>query len=808
MQQVMEQNRDSDLTITGTAASWIWPSGPELPNQYIEFRQDFELTQPDPHAELLICAESNYALWLNDVFVDCGQYPSHPDHRAYDRLAVGRYLRPGTNTLLVRGYHQGADSFQYIKSEPGLIFVLQSGADLVVSGRHTLYRRSSGYREGPIARATRQQGFTYEYNAAGAATEWHAIADADLRSAAHNDFFTRPVAKLVIGPRLPVTIRAQGALRRNPVASVTPETPEPTVAKLVQSDFLSARHPRDIFTPSSSLALPSADGVDFSPALLEGGGAYVVIDCGGEEAGLLEIEIDADAGACIDIAHGEHLDDLRVRAFVGGRNFASRYRAAEGRQTFTHYFTRIACRYIQLHITQAERFKLYYVGLRPTEYPVQVRGRFTAADSLFDQVYQTGIRTLSLCMHERYEDSPWREQALYGFDGRNQALSGHHCFGDYAFAASSLALLGHALGDDGYLPMCAPAVIEITIPSFSFAWVLALDDYFLYSADAGSVRRMLPTLHRMLRTHIAKLEQDLLPCPTGQQYWQFYEWVPGLDGQGRLLNDARRYDAPLNLLFCLAIEAGARLGDACQDNASAQTYREVAARIRQRIAAAFWDSAENAYQTSIGEGAVPHFAELTQSLALLASVPPADIASRLRGRLAQDANGLVAATLSHCLLKFEAMLMDSQAHGPRVFDAIRRDWGHMLSSGATSFWETIKGGDDFDFAGSLCHGWSAIPVYIESAYLLGVRPLEPGFRRFVVDPVAGVVACCKGTVPTPHGDINVEWEQGASGFVLRHLSYPPQTQPVLGRACCISVESRDGASAPRGLENKGKCNAN
>ncbi|MFQ7077041.1 MAG: hypothetical protein ACLRSW_03420 [Christensenellaceae bacterium] len=36
----------------------------------------------------------------------------------------------------------------------------------------------------------------------------------------------------------------------------------------------------------------------------------------------------------------------------------------------------------------------------------------------------------------------------------------------------------------------------------------------------------------------------------------------------------------------------------------------------------------------------------------------------------------------------------------------------MLKRGATTFWETIKGEADFEGAGSLCHGWSAVPVYV------------------------------------------------------------------------------------------------
>ena len=38
--------------------------------------------------------------------------------------------------------------------------------------------------------------------------------------------------------------------------------------------------------------------------------------------------------------------------------------------------------------------------------------------------------------------------------------------------------------------------------------------------------------------------------------------------------------------------------------------------------------------------------------------------------------------------------------------------GMMLTNGATSTWETIKGREDFLNAGSLCHAWTATPIYI------------------------------------------------------------------------------------------------
>ena len=42
-------------------------------------------------------------------------------------------------------------------------------------------------------------------------------------------------------------------------------------------------------------------------------------------------------------------------------------------------------------------------------------------------------------------------------------------------------------------------------------------------------------------------------------------------------------------------------------------------------------------------------------------------------------------------------------------------WSAMLDAGATSFWEVSEGWKAFGGAGSLCHGWSAVPVYFYGA---------------------------------------------------------------------------------------------
>ena len=60
---------------------------------------------------------------------------------------------------------------------------------------------------------------------------------------------------------------------------------------------------------------------------------------------------------------------------------------------------------------------------------------------------------------------------------------------------------------------------------------------------------------------------------------------------------------------------------------------------------------------------------------------------------------------------------------------------------------------------SRAHAWAASPTYDLTAYVLGVRPAEPGYRRAVVDPYLGPLTHAAGRVPTPRGWIDVRVDE-------------------------------------------------
>ena len=102
----------------------------------------------------------------------------------------------------------------------------------------------------------------------------------------------------------------------------------------------------------------------------------------------------------------------------------------------------------------------------------------------------------------------------------------------------------------------------------------------------------------------------------------------------------------------------------------------------------------------------------------------------------------------------------------QALDYMRLCWGLMLDNGATSCWEM------WNHYTSQCHGWSAGPVMILPAYVLGVRPTALGFRRFEVRPRPGDLEWARGRVPTPLGPIDVSWER-SGGKLSAEIAVPP-----------------------------------
>lgn len=771
--------------LPSSQCKWLWLS-PERNeseiNQYAHFRDSFSACPEEGPVALSISADSQYEVWLNGSLVARGQYADYPDYKVYDTWDISTYVEE-ENVLCILVYYQGRSSSCYRHGKPGVLFeVSQQGEDehwipLLSSSGSAYCRRAAEYRCGDMEMISGQLGFVFEYNANyddgwrkrgydpqinnGKGNPWHSAA-------AFQNFqrlYPRPIQKLIIGKAQPVTLRSQGIFR------MAPEEGRTTAARMQQA-YLSFRSLQDMTNPSLRGPV-SLDGKGALPFRSPADNLYLLLDLGKEESGYLHLDITTTPGTEIQIAYGEHLEDLRVRAEIGGRNFSGRYISAGGRERFTYYNKRLGGRYLQMFV-HAKEFTLHYAGLLPANYPLTQKGKFHCSDSLHNRIYQVGLRSLQLCMHEHYEDCPWREQALYAMDSRTQMLCGYYAFGEYTFARESLRLLALGQRKDGLLELCAPAEVPITIPSFSFIWVKALEEYVLYSGDREFGKEMMDCVERLIRSFwISSRGGELLQARRGPQYWNFYEWAPGLDGEpyGDYLAEdkAGNQDGLLNAFYKIALDAATRLCKWLDEtDPHNHSYSNLAAwcemladNVKASFHKTFWDEERQAYASYLADGIPTHYSELLQALVLSANLCPDSVKDRLTALLAKEETlygenaELIPCTQSHCIFKYEALLSQGDRYSEFVFREVEEKWGAMLFQGATSFWETERGAADFDNAGSLCHGWSAVPVYLYYKYILGIAPILPGFQDYQFQPCQSSILAAEGTIPTPNASFQV-----------------------------------------------------
>ena len=647
--------------------AWIWENHCPKYDEYADFSEFFSVKRENAKVILRISADSNYAAYVNGELAAFGQYADLPHCKVMDTHELSRYCNLGKNQICITVWYHGAPSSIYKTGQAGLFFEVTADDTVVAcSGKHTACRKNPyyvPYREKII---TKEIGFSFFYDAAACDVPWHSAVETGYQPKLHE----RPILPL--------------------------ELEELAIGRVIDGDNCTK----------------------------------FILELDREEAGFIAFSLDSQCKQKITISYAEHLVDGEVPRYIGKRDFSVEYGAHEGRNTYMNPFRRVAGRYLEI---KAEvPITLICAGICPTMYPV-TEIPFDTGSSRRQKVYEIAKRTLRLCMHEHYEDCPWREQALYTMDSRNQMLCGYYAFGETRFARASLWLMGQDRRKDGMISDCVPSGIGLVIPSFCLHWYQQVLEYTEYTGDLTLAAEIWDKLCSVLDafTNFFDYDGGLLPCLPTENYWNFYEW------SGRyLMRNFQEPGKPDLLLNCLLLRALDIMTDLARRTGRTFHLSDMAQPLRSRIREVFRRN-DGLYNTDI---AGTHVCELGNAMAVLTGVAdrddtevicrmltntednirihkiPIDLAVLSRVCDRTDPKGdtvdIVPVSLSMSCFVYDALLQtDFEAYRNFVLDDIDHRYGIMLDTGATTFWETLGGWHTFENAGSLCHGWSAMPIY-------------------------------------------------------------------------------------------------
>lgn len=633
-------------------AKWIWKNGTSQKDEHVEFFAPFFCKNSVQKTVLYISADSDYGVFVNGKRVAFGQYPDYPHYKVYDKIDITEFLVEGNNALAIEAWYYGENSSTYTVGEAGVWFFIVCGEEILIeSNQNTLSRLSKTYASHLEKKLTAQLGYSYAYDARKE-DGWKTVGGAD---------FTRSEER---------------------------EDPLPSVLRPIKN--------LEIGAPVQGKIIKTETG-------------RVLLDFGKETVGVFRIRFQAEEEQKVTLAYGEHITDGWVRSKIGDRDFSIEYFAKKGENDYTGYFRRLGLRYAEIRFEYSLRN--LQVEILPVNYPVKEKP-FACKDKEFDPIYKVCVDTLKLCMHDHYEDCPWREQALYIMDSRNQMLCGYYAFEEYAFARANLKLISQDNSQDGMLSICYPAGTDLTIPSFGLHFFTQVKEYGEYSGDWEFVKEIFPKLESVLRVYLDKQKKDggLISKFEGARYWNFYEWADGLAntpwmaGQNSLTACEER-DLVLNCLLSLALQNMAYI---CEKLGKENGFLQQAKCLNERIYKEFYRKDTGAFALcATGE----EYTELGNALAVLCGVANEEQSRFICEKLTAD-SGWTKITLSMKCFKYDALLKtDTEKYRAYILEDIKSVYNKMLASGATSVWETEKGESDFDGAGSLCHGWSAMPVY-------------------------------------------------------------------------------------------------
>jgi len=418
--------------------------------------------------------------------------------------------------------------------------------------------------------------------------------------------------------------------------------------------------------------------------------------------------------------------------------------------------------------TPKERWPLFD-AIRVTD----ARGRVLLADDFSGGLDRwLFARTLSYVA-----DGAKRDRLVWSGDLYFAQRSAYYASANPVYLRDSLRMLAFNQTPDGYVhaspyperSVAPPRGDYGPFPSDEFAaWLLPVAwDHLLYTGDRETIRELWPALQRLMAYLEAHLGADGL----------FQQRSETSKHAGNLKVGDVRKRAFMNILLWAVFRDAARIADelSLRDEAAAARRREAA--LVHALDRHLWDEDGGFYREAVE---TPRFGAEANALALSLGLVSPERARRIAPQFKKIGHGKFQSLASRGRFEYGF----AQSGLQTLFD---HNWLKLLDDGWKGAWTTTE------CMGTITKGWgdeshpdTAIAHHF-SAYLLGVVPLEPGFRRFRVRPhVTREVRWAKGLVPTPRGAVRCEWAFKEDSIALL-LTVPKGTRAEIALPGCRRV---------------------
>lgn len=547
---------------TGWSARWIGTDEPSHPNQWLCFRQAFNVSRVPRRALARIAVDSKYWLWLNGTLVvregGLKRGPT-PTDTYFDEVDLAPHLKRGENTIAILVWYFGRHGFAHKDS-----------------GRCGLLVQVDAHEGAKPLLATDATWRVKEHPAFGNTGEPHPnkrLSEANIRFDARDD--------------IPAWIAPNFADGRWPKAAELGLVPCAPWNRLV-------RRPIPLWRDSEKILRYVEE-----PALPAGTQSGTVIGKLPHNAQVMPwLKVEAKVGQTIDV---------RMDNYNGGSelNVRAEYVTRSGVQEFECLGWMNGH---EVHYAIPAGVKVLELGYRESGYDSDETGNFSCDDSVIEQLRVKAVRTLYLTMRDTYMDCPDRERAQWWGDVVNELGEVFYSFDARADQLTRKAILELIAWQkpDGVLFSPVPAGSwdrDLPLQMLASIGRCGFWNYALFSGDLATIRAVYAGVKRYIEIWDLQPDGRVIPRPGA---WAWGDWGDDVD-----------MTALANIWYHLALQGQRFMAQALGEAGDLPWIESRLATVQQAFNEFFWTG--TAYRSPDHKGKTD---DRTNALAVVAGLAP------------------------------------------------------------------------------------------------------------------------------------------------------------------------------------------
>lgn len=376
--------------------------------------------------------------------------------------------------------------------------------------------------------------------------------------------------------------------------------------------------------------------------------------------------------------------------------------------------------------------------------PLEYKGSFECDNTRLNDIWKTAAYTFHLNCREFFLDGIKRDHWLWSADAYQCLFVNRYLFFDKDIEQRTIIALGGKLPFRRHLN---------EIMDYTFFWIISIYEHYMTYGDMDFLKLIYTQMEAVMSYCLGRVDADgFMRKREGD--WIFIDWAP-MDVQGALCGE--------QILFAKAMECYSFLCG--QLNCDDKDCGNKAVLLQKNIQKQYYDCEKKVFIDSFESGK-RNVSKQSNILAYL-FLPCTE---EQKKNICQNVvnNSEIPAITTPYFKFYENQVRCEAGDIDQMQTELEDYYGGMLDLGATTFFEeydpTLSGTEHYAMYGapyekSLCHAWSASPIYLLGAYRMGVRNCGIAYQKYEIKPTLGKLKYFKGTVPVPCGIISIEMKK-------------------------------------------------